>query len=199
MTITESELAELEALLGKATPGEWRYWEDADVPWHHPQACGYDARHNHATDPYYCTGPNCATAEQACHDARLIVALRNSAPALIGALRAAWAENEQLRVAAEKLPKGSDDLWNKFYARLYPNGVTLSMLASATESVPGRMLAVLDENAALKKRCEELRGCCIGSCEDNSGACILCDGQWPVADGPERHKPGCIAAPTDGT
>jgi hypothetical protein len=94
-TLTEAQLAEIEAALAKATPGEWIYdpelWDSVITVDGDEGVCICDVE-----PPLIDLPGNDGEIEA---NARLIVLLRNRAPVLISALRAALAREAALREA----------------------------------------------------------------------------------------------------
>lgn len=72
----------------KATKGPWKWHEDPGVKWDDPMDCGYDSRAPDRGAPYYCTGPNATTSEQASVDALFIAHARTDIPALLELVQA---------------------------------------------------------------------------------------------------------------
>ena len=107
---TKIDLDALEALLARATPGEWQYGEDHRSHW---VLAGDDSiAYEDVTLGGH--GPDR-------DDMRAIAALHNAAPALIAELRALQAAN-RWRPIAEAPPPNRVELWWPYWATSVQNG-----------------------------------------------------------------------------
>lgn len=77
------DLESIRAREKKATKGPWKWHDDPGVRWDDPMDCGYDSRAPDRGAPYYCTGPETKTSEQASADALFIAHARTDIPALL--------------------------------------------------------------------------------------------------------------------